>query len=119
MSELPDYQDRGLLKWIGFYLSDHTEKLVKEEQSRKNVNLAKEQMESEEIQKILQTAVLKRLPVKIQKEERDINGYFSDDIIGQINGGDELGLYIGGQKIGYDEIRNIELMDWHKWSELQ
>lgn len=118
MSDIPDYQDRGLLKWLGFYLSDHTEMLSKDKEDRKNVNLPKEQMEPEEIQKIMSHAVLKRLPVTIQKEERDINGYFPDDIVGQIDGGDELGLFISGEKVGYDEIRHIEIYDWHKWSEI-
>lgn len=119
MSDLPDYEDRGLLKWMGFYLSDHTEKIDKENEIRQNVNLAKPQMETSEIQEILARSALKRLPVCIQKEERDLEGFYPDDIIGLVNGGDELGLYVSGHKVGYDEIRNIELLDWHKWSELQ
>nr|WP_221676234.1 hypothetical protein [Enterococcus gilvus] len=119
MSDIPDYQDRGLLKWLGFYLSDHTEKIDKEKELSKNVNIAKSQMESNKIQEILAQSALKRLPVSIQKEERDLEGYYPDDIVGLIDGGDELGLYISGQKVGYDEIRHIELLDWHKWSELR
>jgi len=119
MSDIPDYQDRGLLKWMGFYLSDHTEIINKDKKIRSNVNLAKEQMGSEEIQEVLARSALKRLPVSIQKEARDLEGCYPDDIIGLIEGGDELGLYISGHKVGYDEIRHIELLDWHKWSELQ
>lgn len=119
MSDVPDYEDRGLLKWLGFYLSDHTEKIDRETEKRKNVNLAKTQMTTNEIQEILAQSALKRLPISIQKEERDLEGYYPEDIVGIIEGGDELGLYVGGHKIGYDEIRHIELLEWHKWSEIK
>ncbi|OJG30521.1 hypothetical protein RV00_GL001976 [Enterococcus devriesei] len=36
-----------------------------------------------------------------------------------IRGYDELGIYIGDQKVHYDEIRNVEVYNWKKWSELK
>jgi len=36
-----DYNDRGRLKWAGFYLSDHTEKIDADVEQRANQNLAK------------------------------------------------------------------------------
>lgn len=62
---------------------------------------------------------LKRRPVAIQLEQLDMEGKYLDDVVGMIKGYDELGIYIDDQKVDYDEIRHVELYDWHKWSELK
>lgn len=36
-----EYNDRGRLKWSGFYLSDHTERINADNVQRANHNLAK------------------------------------------------------------------------------
>lgn len=54
-----EYNDRGRLKWVGFYLSDHTERINSDNVQRANHNSAKEQMTTEEIAKVLKTAVIK------------------------------------------------------------
>ncbi|EJX51536.1 hypothetical protein HMPREF1379_01954, partial [Enterococcus faecium R497] len=46
-----EYNDRGRLKWVGFYLSDHTERINSNNVQRANHNSAKEQMTTEEIAK--------------------------------------------------------------------
>ncbi|MBE9887632.1 hypothetical protein G8B50_08095 [Enterococcus durans] len=105
-----DYNDRGRLKWAGFfYLSDHKEVIDEENEQRANKNLAKEQMTTEEITEVLNAAVLKRKVVCIQKEERDSEGCYPDDIIGEIRGYDELGIFVGDHKVHYDEIRHVEI----------
>ena len=53
-----DYNDRGRLKWAGFYLSDHTEEIDAENEQRANQNLAKEQMLKDTIQMILSVKFL-------------------------------------------------------------
>lgn len=114
-----DYNDRGRLKWAGFYLSDHTEEIDADNEQRSNQNLAKEQMATEEISKILKTALIKNRSVCIQKEERNVEGYYPEDIVGKILGGDELGIYVGDNKVHYDEIRHIEFYQEYKWSHLE
>lgn len=114
-----DYSDRGRLKWAGFYLSDHTEEIDAENEQRANRNLAKEQMKTEEISKILKTAIIKNKTICIQKEERDMDGYYPKDIVGKILGGDGLGIYVGEDKVHYDEIRHIEFYQEQKWSHLK
>ncbi|MBD9774743.1 hypothetical protein IHQ17_14420 [Enterococcus faecalis] len=54
-----DYNDRGRLKWAGFYLSDHTEEIDAENEQRANQNLAKEQMTTEDITEVLNGSVAK------------------------------------------------------------
>ncbi|MCR9049905.1 hypothetical protein ACVWIQ_13240 [Enterococcus faecium] len=114
-----DYNDRGRLKWTGFYLSDHTEEIDADNEQRANHNLAKEQMMTEEIAEVLNTAVLKNRSVCIQKEERNAEGYYPADIIGKILGSDELGIYIGAHKVHYDEIRHINFYQNNKWNSLE
>ncbi|MGM0330902.1 hypothetical protein IGI79_002783 [Enterococcus sp. AZ084] len=71
-------------------------------------------MTTEEITEVLNAAVLKRKVVCIQKEERDTEGYYLDDIKGEIHGYDELGIFIGEHKVHYDEIRHIEIQELDK-----
>lgn len=54
----------------------------------------------------------------IQLEAIDSEGNYFDDIVGKLLGYDELGFYVGNQKVGYDEIRHIELDHTKKWSDL-
>lgn len=115
----PDYEDRGMLKWAGFYLSDHTEKLHGEQQNAKKVRIPKPQMEHDEIQAVINQAILKQALVTIQKEERNLSGLPPVEIVGHIYGGDEIGLFISNQKIHYDEISNIEILPFEKWSYLE
>ena len=114
-----EYNDRGRLKWSGFYLSDHTERINADNVQRANHNLAKEQMTTEEVAEVLNAAVIKNRSVSIQKEERNAEGYYPEDIIGKILGSDELGIYVGKDKIHYDEIRHIEFYQDNKWSRLE
>ncbi|EOH52829.1 hypothetical protein UA3_02519 [Enterococcus faecium EnGen0263] len=63
-----DYNDRGWLKWARLYLSDHTEEIDADNEQRFTRNLAKEQMTTEEISKILKTAIIKNKIICIQKK---------------------------------------------------
>ncbi|OJG99852.1 hypothetical protein RV18_GL000191 [Enterococcus termitis] len=94
-------------KWAGFYLSEHTAIIAKEKKKRPPEQ--KEQMSWEEIDTILAKAYQEQYSVAIQKEELDSEGNYSEDIIGCIQGHDELGIYIADQKVGYDEIRHVQL----------
>lgn len=114
-----DYNDRGRLKWAGFYLSDHTEEIDAYNEQRASQNLSKEQMTNEEISEVLNAAVIKNRLVCIQKEERNAEGYCPDDIIGKILGSDEQGIYVGKDKIHYDELRHVEFYQDNKWSQLE
>ncbi|MDV4500603.1 hypothetical protein NNC41_12825 [Enterococcus faecium] len=113
-----EYNDRGRMKWAGFYLSDHTEKIDADNEQRSTHNLAKEQMTTEEIAKILNDAVIKNRSVCIQKEERNAEGYYPDDVVGKIIGYDELGVFVEEEKVHYDEIRNVSFAELLKWSQI-
>lgn len=114
-----NYKDRGMVKWAGFYLSEHTDTLYNEKTAEANRPVQKMQMDVDEIGEILSEAVLKSRKIVIQIEERDSNGYYRPDIIGIIQGSDELGIYVGSTKVGYDEIRNVAFSNELKWSDMK
>lgn len=113
------YQDRKRLKWDnGFMISEHTAMMAKDKKEREFKWPAKEIMTKEEIDRTLYEAKLKNKSVAIQKEEINEEGLYSADIVGKIQGYDELCVFVGGQKIDFDEIRSVEFFEEKKWSDL-
>lgn len=114
------YDDRGMMKWLnGFFLSDHTAAMKKDVAERSKVFEQKPQMDGHEIEKVLQHAQIKNIPVAVQLNSLNQESVYSEDTIGKVRGFDSLGIYIDNKRVLYDEIRNVELYDWHKWSELK
>ena len=111
-----EYQDRGMKKWRGFFLSEHTTEQEKIQTGLTHSNSPKPQMTEQEIGEVLQVARLKNKSVAIQIEAIDNEGNYYDDIIGPLKGADSLGIYVGNEKIHYDEMRHIELVEHIKWS---
>lgn len=116
---LNSYQDRKKLKWGGFFLSDHTSQLKNQDNERNFIWPAKERQTLEEIDRFLYMAKTKSIAVSIQLEEMNTEGLYPPDITGKVLGFDDLGIYIGQEKVGYDEIRNVELASFKKWSDVQ
>ena len=112
------YRDRGMKKWAGFILSEHTLEQEKYEKAKKKVNLPKPQMSPEDIYTTMQQAQIKNKRIAVQREAVDIEGNYYDDVVGLLKGADSRGIYIGTTRIDFDEIRNVELVDHTKWSEL-
>ena len=117
MSYGESYQERGMGKWAGFYLSEHTDTLNDQMTREKNCPQQKMQMDIDEIGTILSEAQRRNKEIAIQIEERDSNGYYKPDTVGVIKGFDELGIFVGNTKIGYDEIRHVAFSNDLKWSD--
>lgn len=115
---IEDYQDRGMGKWGGFYLSEHTAEISEEKKQRSRINVQKERMTTEEIDQVLSAARLKTEMIRIQKEIVDQDNNYLDDVVGFISGYDERGIYLGFEKIDFDEIRNVSIVPFKKWSKL-
>lgn len=113
-----DYQDRGIQKWNGFYLSEHTASIEKVTALENKIIPKKRQMSEGEIGQLLEFAFSNHRQVFIQVEMVDSEGNYAEDTIGFIEGFDELGLLIGSEKIHYDEIRHVGLLNNKKWSDL-
>lgn len=110
-----EYVDRGIIKWNGMYLSEHTEQMYNEQAAVKNRPTQKLQMTTEQIQLILVDAFQGSLVIAIQKEERNLDGDYLPDIFGHIIGFDERGLFIDQKKVDFDEIRHVEIRSTPKW----
>lgn len=110
------YQDRGTIKWMGMYLSEHTASLEAEKKKLLKVVPVKPRMSSGDIEKVIDTAILRSSLVAIQIEAVDDDGNYSEDIIGELEGYDELGFWVDGQLVEYDSIRNIQEYAQLKWS---
>ena len=113
-----EFQDRGMLKWGGFLLSEHSARNERESEIRNRFYPPKTLMDEESINMIIQEAVLHKQSVAIQKKSIDINGLHAPDIEGKITGGEDGTLYVGSHTVEYDEIRNIEVIHYKKWSDL-
>lgn len=105
-----DYIDRGMIKWQGFYLSDHTSALNAEHEVQNKALHRKipPQMSFKEITSVINQAIVKNRIVKIQTNECNNDGIFKQPVIGKIVGYREDILYIKqNYAIKISMIRNI------------
>ncbi|MDG2979035.1 hypothetical protein KNP65_03665 [Latilactobacillus curvatus] len=109
---LNQYQDRGMMKWQGFYLSDHTASLTKvdREDEIKLNRQHSEQMDLTEIEKCLNQALEKNQVVRVERSLQDQNGYVAPFIEGKIEGYYQDKLMIGGEFIAINEIYAIKII---------
>ncbi|GCF94853.1 hypothetical protein NRIC_27440 [Enterococcus florum] len=114
-----EYKDRGMMKWIGFYLSDHTALLAKDNQERYKHNPQKEQQDLETISDYLSQSYLNDLRVAIQLEVLDSEHRYLDDLIGKVIGQKETRIYLQTEDaeilhIELDQIRNVTFLAANK-----
>lgn len=104
-----DYYDRGMVKWQGFYLSDHTAAIKK-----RNDELNKEyevgpQQTLKEISEILAESYNEKREVVIQLKEVNKDNVNTPDIKSVVSGYNENDIVINdNQLISIDRIRRVE-----------
>ena len=115
--ELNDYyQDRGIKKYLGFYLSEHTREIHHASEQSNEIYTGKPMMSYEDIFSVINESILKDQPVMIQPNLANIeNGSFTDELCGKIEGYTETSLYINQLPIDLSLIRHIELISQDKW----
>lgn len=111
------YEDRGMMKYNGFYLSEHMASLEKDRNNRYAIIAGKDEMSVEQIYELIDYALFKDKQVSIQVNVRDIEGNFMPDVYGFLNGYDETGLYINDIRIPLEQIRHVMLIETTKWYE--
>ena len=94
-----DYHDRGMIKWQGYYLSDHTEHVNKiaHEVKHANQRVRKPEMAPELIAKILFEAYAKQDTVTIQLNTQSEQGIIPPMITGVVKGYTDEAIVIGTQ----------------------
>lgn len=114
------YKDRGIKKWQGMMLSDHSEalKMMKAEDEKSDIP-AKEEMTIEEVSTVLYEAYLTKSPVAIQANVLR-NGQFYPDVHCLVMGylGDKIILQLKNgrvKRVNIDLIRNVEVYNVLKW----
>ncbi|MFC6254092.1 hypothetical protein ACFP1H_05780 [Secundilactobacillus hailunensis] len=103
-----DYQDRGVVKWQGFYLSDHTAALKKQARQEAVKHPAKTQQSLEEMSAILSDAYANGKRVSIQLNARNPNGEFVPDLTGPVIGYEDDAVYLADQPpVSLSEMRHV------------
>jgi len=111
-----DYHDRGMVKWQGFYLSDHTEDVTRytiQKDKRMHETLKEYQTEAE-IGSLLKKAFDDQSMVTIQLAQKNEYGEVPPTISGKIEGFTERNeIIINKAKIGISLINCcIPHRDW-------
>lgn len=101
------YQDRGMKKWQGFFLSDHTATINKDNRQRSIIYHKKKPMTVEEVSKILMNAYANHRQVSVQLKELNIEGKVQPDIIGFVQGYQIDEIVISGIWIDLNNINNV------------
>lgn len=103
-----NYQDRGMKKWTGFFLSAHTAKIS---QSKKcENNRLKKALDLEKIKKVLLEATTQGKIVQIQLKAVDLDGAPFPEIKGIIEGWIDNQVVINRQIINISEINCPEIV---------
>lgn len=108
-----NYHDRGMKKWMGFYLSDHTQKIEKKDALDRSVEIKRESESLEEISAKLLEAFGQHLPINVQLKELDFNGQMKPSLTGFVAGYQNSEIMIENQRIDLDEINSIEILRPH------
>lgn len=108
------YQDRGIQKFNGFFLSEHTSELSKEQQLSNQVIPGKEPMSEALIFETLNRAIIKTKQVAIQLNMKDVEGNFLEDIVGSVRGFDDSSIYLDDIAVPFTRIRHIAEIDTHR-----
>ncbi|MCO5497294.1 MULTISPECIES: hypothetical protein [Enterococcus] len=114
MGMIKPYEDRKKLKWVGFFLSEHTADIARIEKELKYTCPAKPEMDEKEISEFLQTAVTKNRKLAIQLNHV-VDDKYMPDFTGTLKGYDDLGFYLDDTLVHYDEIRSVDYYSEVKW----
>ncbi|HCM90192.1 MULTISPECIES: hypothetical protein [Vagococcus] len=110
------YHDRGIQKYMGFYLSEHTREIDKENRESRRFNFGLEEMSYEAISEVIEIALVKDLPVVIQPNVKSMdNRGFRDNIMGKVLGFNGDILFLSNGQIQLDLIRHIVITPSVKW----
>ncbi|RRG17637.1 hypothetical protein D3P96_06700 [Weissella viridescens] len=107
------YRDRGMVKWQGFYLSDHVEDVAKytEKTAEVEARTAMPRMDEMEIDHILTHAYANHEVVRVQRIHCDELGHLTPMVQGKVTGYWENNIYIGNEMIAFDDINWCECVN--------
>lgn len=104
-----NYHDRGMKKWAGYFLSDHTLKINKKDAADRVVYPKLTEMSQEEVGEVLMTAFANHRAVQIQRREVDAAGNQLPFICGFVEGYTEESIQVAGQSVQLAAINHVTL----------
>ena len=114
-----EFKDRGMLKWGGFLLAEHSARNEHECETRNQFYPPLPLMDEDTINTVIQEAVLNNKSVSIQTKDINIDGLHAANITGKILGGENGELLIGDKRILYEDIRHISCVKIQKWNDFE
>lgn len=106
------YKDRGMLKWQGYYLSDHTSALnkqAKEEEERLSIR-PKPVMTPQEISAVLEKSYADHYEISMQMYSTSSDRTLEPDITGFVQGYDQSIIVLDtGRRLDLLDIRHANL----------
>ena len=105
------YQDRGMKKWAGFYLSDHTAKINRDKKRRDTVYVKKKTMEQKDIRAMLLKSFGEHRKVSVQLKELSVDNNLQADIVGFVEGYQEDTAIISQNLVLIKDINHIEFIE--------
>lgn len=118
-----EYNDRGMAKWMGFYLSEHTSEMDKEKAQRGLKPKRKPAMAQNEVSEILTASFKNRQMVEVQLNSLDLEGYPIFEASGIIEGFEGPNTFLttfdlGLQIIPIESVQHARLINSTKWSDV-
>lgn len=104
-----NYQDRGMKKWQGLMLSDHTAAINRSKLDLDKVYTKKETMTQEEASELLMYAYANHKIVSVQLKELDLNDNLQPDIEGVVQGFNIDDIIVSSTRISLDNINHVEI----------
>lgn len=106
-----DYHDRGMMKWAGFYLSDHTQQLEKNTAQAQHTITKQPQLPLTEIKQRLVQAFNRHQPIIIQLNTLQDDTTKIPELTGHITAFTADGIKLDQQTLLYDEIGHVRFPD--------
>lgn len=105
-----NYQDRGMKKWQGLMLSDHTAAINRNKLDQDKVFVKKRTMAQEKVSELLMYAYANHKLVSVQLKELDSDGNVQPDIEGAVEGYNIDDIIVSGAKISLDNINHVDIV---------
>ncbi len=106
-----NYQDSGMKKWSGFFLSDHAVKISKSNIERNTNYFKKSEMTVDKISEILLDSFCNHRLISLQLKDLDENGNLSPDIKGFVEGYyDQETIIVSGSKLPLEAINHVQII---------
>lgn len=105
-----NYHDRGMQKWGGFFLSDHTVQINKDNQKANTFYRKEAEMDLQEISRIFFKAFSNHYKIRLQLKDRNYNNEFKKDITGFVDGYHDRQIIVSGYAIELEDINHVEIL---------